>query len=68
MPTLQGSHRNRYSSLNDIIGKFDVKCENCGKFHEHKQHLKAYGKFTMQCTNEGCGEMVAREGMAAYIA
>ena len=39
-----------------------------GKFHEHKQHLKANGKFTMQCANEGCGEMVAREGMAAYIA
>ena len=39
-----------------------------GTFHEHKQHLKAHGKFTMQCANEGCGEVVAREGMAAYIA
>ena len=47
-------------ALNDIIIK--------GTFHEHKQHLKAYGKFTMQCANEGCGEVVAREGMAAYIA
>ena len=39
-----------------------------GTFHEYKQHLKAYGKFTMQCANEGCGEVVAREGMASYIA
>ena len=29
---------------------------------------QAYRKFTMQFANEGCGEVVAREGMAAYIA
>ena len=77
MPTLQGTHRNRYSSHQHCTQRHHRKvwCQvwklwlsMTGKFHEHKQHLKAYGKLTMQCANERCGEMVAREGMAAYIA
>ena len=54
-------------------GNFDVKCNKSGclwkgKFHEHEQHLKTCGKFQTACANDGCGEMVARERMAAHTA
>ena len=60
-------------ALDDIIGDFNVKCNKSGclwkgKFHEHEQHLKTCGKFQTPCANDGYGEMVARERMAAHTA